>query len=140
MEANTGKSLLLRLKKLGLPEKDFAVFGSGPLYVRGIKESLRDLDLIARGEAWEMATGMGVVSAAPSGCGMMVRLTGAPIDIFNKWTSSEWNVDQLIDGADIIDGLRYVNLREVLRWKKSAARGKDVEDITRIEAFLHAKE
>jgi hypothetical protein len=139
VEANTGKALLFRLKTLGLPEKDFAVFGSGPLYVRGIKDSLRDLDLIARGKAWVMATGMGVLSNAPSGYGMVVRLPGAPIEIFDKWTSDEWNVDQLIDCADIIDGLRYVNLREVLKWKKFAARGKDAEDIARLEAFLHVE-
>lgn len=133
-------SLLTCLKELGLPEKDFAVFGSGPLYVRGIKDCLRDLDLITRGKAWEMATEMGSLSGAPSGCGMMVQLTVAPIEIFNAWTSNEWDVDQLIDNADIIDGVRFVTLRDVLSWKKSAAREKDKEDVVRIEKFLRMYE
>jgi hypothetical protein len=41
------------LKSLQLPTGDFAVFGSGPLIVRGIIPITNDLDVICRGSTWE---------------------------------------------------------------------------------------
>ena len=43
------------LRGLGLPAGDYAVFGSGPLLVRGIIARAGDLDVICRGAAWEAA-------------------------------------------------------------------------------------
>ena len=35
--------------------RDYAVFGSGPLAVRGLVREARDLDVVAPGAAWEEA-------------------------------------------------------------------------------------
>jgi len=44
-------SLFNRIKGLNLPVGDYAIFGSGPLIVRGIIRGSNDLDIIRRGEA-----------------------------------------------------------------------------------------
>ena len=49
------------LRMLGLPYGHFAVFGSGPLLVRGIIEDATDLDVIARGPAWLHAIATGTL-------------------------------------------------------------------------------
>jgi predicted nucleotidyltransferase len=59
-EENFSEKLLSLLKSLKLPTEDFAVFGSGPMYAHGIKELGHDLDLIARGVAWEKAKEHGI--------------------------------------------------------------------------------
>jgi hypothetical protein len=46
-------NLFDKLRTLGLPVGDYAVFGSGPLVVRGLTREYRDLDVVARGAAWE---------------------------------------------------------------------------------------
>ena len=48
--------LLGRLRALELPAEDYAVFGSGPLAVRGLIEHIGDLDVVARGPAWRNYT------------------------------------------------------------------------------------
>ncbi len=39
------------VKKLNLPRKKFALFGSAPLAIRGIREN-KDIDLIVKKEVW----------------------------------------------------------------------------------------
>ena len=52
---NASHHLFGLLRSLDLPMGDFAVFGSGPLIVRGIIEAANDLDVVSRGRAWERA-------------------------------------------------------------------------------------
>jgi len=54
--------LLQELLNVGLPEGDFALFGSGPLLVRGWIDDVGDLDVIARGTAWDHAQRVGQLS------------------------------------------------------------------------------
>lgn len=121
--------LFRRLLQLGLPPADYAVFGSGPLLAHGLKRDVHDLDVIARGPAWDAARRAGTVTAAPSGNGEMVEIDGGRIQIFDAWMSPAWNVDALIDGADVIAGVRFVALADVLRSKQASRRAKDVADI-----------
>lgn len=53
--------LLKALRSLQLPLGHYAVFGSGPLIVRGIIDATNDLDIISRGPAWEHACLVGDV-------------------------------------------------------------------------------
>ena len=40
------QELFFRLNKLNLPANEFAIFGSGPISVRGLRKA-KDLDIIA---------------------------------------------------------------------------------------------
>lgn len=132
----TGKELLKKLKSLNLPSEDYAIFGSGPMYPRGIKELGHDIDLVAKGKAWEIATTLGKVELTTSGLNKVVVLLDGEIEIFNGWWPGEWNIDDLIDTADIFDGIRYVNLQNLLKWKKVMGRPKDFEHIKLVEEYL----
>lgn len=126
--------LIKQLLALDLPPDDFVVFGSGPMMARGIKES-HDLDILARGAAWEKAAANGTTEANNGG-----RKTAiGDLEIFNDWGPGEWDIDALIDGADVIDGIRFATLDNVLRWKKLVGRPKDQEHIRLIEAYLEAR-
>ena len=57
--AGSAAHLFGLLRSLDLPAGDYAVFGSGPLLVRGIIERAGDLDVICRGAAWEAAQRLG---------------------------------------------------------------------------------
>jgi hypothetical protein len=130
--------LLNVLLELELDAEDHAVFGSAPLFMHGLKDSLRDLDVIARGEAWKQALELserGVLlepEMPPSGRGLMIRHPEESIEIFDVWPNVD--VDELIDTAEIIDGIRFVQVGDVLAWKATSGREKDRRDVA-VAAF-----
>ena len=127
--------LLGKLRALDLPEGDYAVFGSGPLAARGLWGELRDLDVVARGAAWERAKGLEPVRPAPEG-DPVVRLKGGAIEVFGGWLG--WDIDALIDDAEMIDGLPFARLKDVLAFKRSHGRPKDIAHVRLIEDHLRA--
>lgn len=128
-------TLLDELRSLGLDTDHYAVFGSAPLYMKHFKAELGDLDVLARGRAWTQALDLakrGVLAGPdvpPSGRGHRIRHPEHPIEIFDEWTSPVFIVDRLIDTAEVIDGIRFVRLDEVLYWKAMSNRPKDRYDI-----------
>lgn len=127
--------ILKRIYKLDLDPNDFAIFGSSPMVARGLKKFHNDIDIIARGESWERATKEGIVKPSKM-YGHVVRLFSGEIEIFDTWISEGWDVDKLIDTADIIDGIKFVKLDYVLEYKRILHRAKDIKDIQDIEKYI----
>lgn len=121
---------------LGLPIEDYAVIGSGPLIVRSLIEPTNDLDIIARGKAWDMAVKLGDVESDSFNKYKVVRLFDGKIEIYSGWAPGDWDTDKLIDEADVINGIRFVTLSETIKWKKIAGRNKDHEHIKLIQEHL----
>jgi hypothetical protein len=130
-----GGELFGKLRELGLPVGHYAIFGSGPLAVRSLIPELRDLDVVARGVAWERASALGSVCVAPEG-DSVVRFQDSAIEVFGGWLG--WNIDAMIDGAEIIDGLPFARLEDVLAFKRSYGRTKDLEHARLIEEHLRS--
>ncbi|WP_336113505.1 hypothetical protein [Streptomyces sp. PTD9-10] len=123
--------LFAALAALKLPRGEYVVCGSAALYVRGLRARMGDLDVLARGEAWERALALGAPEATVSGYGLRVVHPTASIEIMDRWTPG-WSTDRLIDDADVIDGVPFMRLGDVLRWKIAAARPKDHADVAAI--------
>jgi hypothetical protein len=45
-------------------------------------------------------------------------------------------VNRLIEEADVIDGIRFVKLADVIDWKKTQCREKDLYHVKLIEDYL----
>ena len=133
MVQESAARLLDKLRALDLPRGDYAVFGSGPLAAHGLIGEVGDLDVVARGGAWERAKGLGLVRTAPEG-DPVVRLEGDAIEIYGGWLG--WDIDALIDNAEIIDGLSFARLEDVLAFKRYVGRLKDITHIRLIEEHL----
>ena len=130
------KDLFSVLRSLQLPAGDFAVFGSGPLIVRGIIEAGNDLDVVSRGEAWRMAIEMGDLVYLPEHDVEVVSMYGGAITIGTRWAIGEFDTDELIDAAEIIEGLPFVKLKYVVRYKEIATRPKDLAHLRLLERSL----
>lgn len=115
------------LKRLSLPKDDFAIFGSGPMAVRGIREN-KDLDLVVTPTLWE-----DLKKKLPVSDDSTIKIGN--IEIFKELPIFD-NTEELIDNADIIDGFKFVKLNEVIKFKKALGREKDLKDIKLIENFL----
>lgn len=125
--------LIRRLNKLvlelDLDRRDFVIFGSGPLLAHGLRRSVRDLDVVARGATWRRASehafpSTGAISGAPT-----ALFWGGRIQFSPGWISPEWDPDDLINRAEIIQGLPFAQLTDVLAYKQALSRPKDRPDI-----------
>ncbi len=127
--------LFQKLLSFDLPPEDFAVFGSGPMFVHSLRGAIKDLNVIARGAAWQKAHALGGEQEAHSGMGKAI-LPAEGIQIYNAWGPGTWTADDLIDTSEIIDGIRFVTLDKVAYWKGLMERPKDIADVKVINDYL----
>jgi len=118
--------LLSRLRRLQLPEGEYAVFGSGPLLVRDVIDDVGDLDVLVRDAAWSVATSHGDVVHLDRYGVDVVEIDGGDITIGRAWGIGAFDTDELIATAETIDGLPFVRLEHVIAYKREAARPKDL--------------
>ncbi len=121
--------LIRRLIQLDLERDNFVIFGSGPLLAHGIRKNIRDLDVVARGSAWHRVCDQGIPSAGKISNAPATCFWGGRIQFFREWISTDWDSDDLIDQAEIIEGLRFARLADVLAYKRILMRPKDIMDI-----------
>lgn len=114
-----------QLLVLDLPQRDYVVFGSGPMFAHGLLESPNDIDLVARGLAWERLKEIAVAFGTEVRSDHLVLFSGN-IEAFSTWIPGAWDIDALIDSAECIDGIPFVPLHFVLRWKQRMGRPKDL--------------
>lgn len=126
-----------KLLSLNLPREDFAIAGSGPMYARNLIDKLGDVDVIARGKAWETAVEHGRPVPAPYSTVEVVKLFDESVEILDGWFPEIWSVDDLFDNAELIDGIQFVSLEVVRRTKEKMRRPKDVEHIAIIDKYLN---
>lgn len=126
------RALLDELKKIGLPSDDFVVFGSGPIVIRDLRDPA-DIDIVARGEAWEMAKRLGEHGTSEFGDDSY-RFADGKIEIADRW--GDWDIDRLIDTADDFDDIRFVSLEIVQQEKMRRGREKDLKDVELIGRYM----
>jgi hypothetical protein len=134
----SGHPLVRSLLDLGLDRRDFVVFGSGPLLAHGIRTNLRDLDVVATRQAWERVRSLGSPMAGEISGAPMRRFCDGRIHICEEWISGLWDTEDLIDQADVIDGIRFAPLTDVLDYKRMLMRPKDVSDIALVTEHLES--
>lgn len=125
--------LLDRLRDLRLPDGHYAVFGSGPLLVRGVIDDVDDLDVLVRGPAWTAALAQGPVIHLEE-FGVEIVDAGGGLTFGRQWGIGLFDVDDLIDTAELIDGVRFVRLQHVVAYKQIADRPKDRDHLAALGA------
>lgn len=132
--ASAGELFAL-LRSLELPIGDYAVFGSGPLLVRGVIAEANDLDVVSRGRAWERATAIGEIVRLPEDGAEIVSCFDGLVTLGRSWAYGDVDIDHLIDTAEVIDGLPFVRIEHVVAFKQLARRPKDLEHLSLLEQF-----
>ncbi len=123
---------------MSLPAGDFVIFGSGPLLARGWIEEAGDLDVVARGAAWDRARELGTIEHLEQ-WGVTVVNIGRDITVGTRWAIGKVDTDALIDGAEFIDALPFASLEAVVAYKRISDRPKDRVHISIIERRLHGR-
>lgn len=127
------------LRAVDLPVGDYAVFGSGPLLVRGIIEDARDIDVIARGSAWERALDQGEITYLPDEDITVAAFFDGALSVGTTWAYRDVDIDDLIDTAELFDGVPFVRLEHVIAYKRTADRDKDRDHLRRIGLWMQTR-
>ncbi|MBB4907092.1 hypothetical protein [Actinophytocola algeriensis] len=128
--------LFSRLAELDLDRENFAIFGSAPLYARGMISQISDLDIIARGAAWNKARQLGTSAFGPLRSIPIIQFWGGKIEIFSEWLPRIWDTDFLIDQSEWLSGFRFVRLECVLTYKWVLNRPKDLVHMEQVRGCL----
>lgn len=132
---NVLNELLNKLQAVDLPKGKFAIFGSGPMAVRGLKEP-HDLDVIVPKDLWDEFKRKGGWIEKQGDIDPYLENKEGGVELWHEWRKGEWDVPALIAEAEMIDGWPYVKLEHVLTWKRLNGRPKDLEDAKTIENYL----
>jgi hypothetical protein len=125
-ESNEVDALFEYVRGLALPPGDFAIFGSGPFIVRGWISGTNDLDVICRGTAWSQACQAGTVSYDERYDVSLASHCNGRVTFGTRWAIGHFDIDELIDSAETIDGLPFVQLKHVVAYKELRASAKDL--------------
>ncbi len=131
----SSKDIIKAVKALDLPLGKYAVAGSCCLEIRGLRKA-KDIDIVALPELRIMIIQKG---------GFLNNHPEKPESLFrdNLEIGFDWNfgfysrpVEDVIKEAEIIQGIPFVPLDEILRLKKAWGREKDIQDIKLIGEYL----
>jgi hypothetical protein len=125
------------LKKLNLPLGQYVVVGSAVMAIHGIGTA-RDIDLVVSPGLFKRLRSMGWHLGHFPTNPVTPALFYGLFEAGMEWSSNNYqpNPQQLIQTAQIINGIPYVSLDEVLKWKTASGRKKDLDDIRLIKAYL----
>ncbi|MFG1708870.1 hypothetical protein ACFLIM_37300 [Nonomuraea sp. M3C6] len=108
--------LFAELARLSLPRGHYVVCGSAALYVRGLRARMGDLDVLARGVAWNVALSLGMVAFAPGSAGSAVGLLGADSTLYTgPLTALSGGLDASFLTSGLVAGGMYLILHAFRR-------------------------
>src|ERR1700760_97523 len=123
------RSLVKLAADLDLDRRNFVIFGSGPLLAHGLRQHIRDLDIVARGSVWRSVCQYGAPATGEINGAPLAIFCGGLIQFSQGWISEDWDGDALIDRGEIVQGLPFAQLTDVLAYKQHLRRPKDIADI-----------
>ena len=133
-----------KVMALYLPPGKYVVVG-GAMEAFGIRKA-NDLDIVVTEDLFADLMRKGWKLCECEKCQVKQQqgstdrtLKGDGVDILSEYSYGDLyhaDTNELIKNAAIIDGVPYVQLKELLKWKKASRREKDLKDIVLIEEFL----
>ncbi len=122
-----------KLTSLGISSTEPIIVGSGILDMLGIRPS-NDIDLLISKETF--------YKIADHGHEILQRPDGSEkIEVDNVELMYDWygkKVSDTVIKTTVIDGIKFMSIEEVRRWKALLDRSKDQADILLIDKYLES--
>lgn len=128
------RQMLAAIRSLHLPQGDYLVHGSSALLARRLVTEVNDVDIAARGAAWQQALMLGPL--VQGRVDALVR-PSQDIEIFDGWLGAD--LDRLLQETAVIDGIPFASLQAVLDFKLQLNRAKDQQHIAVLRRELGLK-
>lgn len=129
---DNSSDLFGEIKSKKWPISDYAIFGSGPMCVRNLREC-GDLDVVVSKEFFDVYKNEWELKTNEYGD---EYLKDGNIELWKTWRPGNWDIHELIKNAEIIDGIPFVRLSDVMKWKEEFNREKDKKDVEMIKKYL----
>lgn len=130
------QKLVEQLDALNLPEGEYVVVGSGAMAARGIREA-NDFDILLTWSLWKKLKGIH---------GVVMHEGNENINLGNIQFLGKNNVfrdesictlEEMIKTADKIEGINFLRLDLLKKYKTILGREKDLKDIELIDDYLN---
>lgn len=124
------------IKKLNLPLDQYVVVGSGPMVARGIRD-FKDIDILVTEDTFEQLSQEEEWKTSTGEDGRRVLKK----DVFEVdrvlWCKDyQPDTNDLIKNSEVINGIPFLQLSELIKFKKTLSREKDLKDIELINEYL----
>lgn len=141
--AYSGPQIIEKIKSLNLPQNKYFAVGGSSLAIRGIRET-RDLDIVVLPEVFEMLQKAGwELDAEYENKWNRKRLKKDDVeiypDLFLEKAGTFLNIEELIEKADVFEGMRVQDLKCLMLCKLDNPREKDLKDVALIREFLDSQ-
>lgn len=127
-------NIIERMKELDLPKGQYVIIGSGPMDVLGIRQA-HDIDIAVMPELFKTLHTSGEWEEEERYGKIFLMRDGLDINPELSWSDYPTTTAEAIASALVIDGVPFMNLEELKRFKTALGREKDKADITLIEAY-----
>ena len=123
------------VKKLNLPIGKYVVVGSGVMAAKGIRD-INDVDLLVTENVYEMIGKQDGWTLESKSDGWTLKKGIYEVDKVFKYKEYNPGTDYLINTAEIIEGIPFMQLLELVKFKETLGREKDVKDVELIKNYL----
>ena len=137
--ADGQNNIIETVRALGLPSDKYAVFGSGLMDVLGLRSS-NDIDIVVTRDLFRelYADDEWCEMKYPDDC-FGLNHVSKNIELFYESKMplcSQVEIEEKIRRATTITGVKFVQVSDVLAWKRALRREKDLQDVALIDYYL----
>lgn len=131
-----------RVKKLDFLLGKYVVVG-GTMEAHGLRKA-KDADLVVTPEFFEELINTGCRKYRYRKCSITGErmLKGDKVHIYSEYGYGDYSADpeQIIKDAVIIQGIPFLQLEDLKKWKTACGRPKDLRDIEMINDYLRTQQ
>jgi len=127
--------IITEVKKLDLPLGQYVVIGSGIMAQLGLREA-NDVDIAVTPDLYATLRASGEWDEEERYGKIFLKKDAVEINPRLDWERYATTTEEAIASATIIDGVPFINLNELVMFKRALGRAKDLADIVIIEEHL----
>ncbi len=131
-------NIIERVKKLNFPFGEYVIIGGGILDVLGIR-STNDVDAAVTSKLFKELQATGEWEEEMKHNKTFLKKDDIDINPDISWSEYPTTNEEAIASATVIDGVPFINLEELKRFKTASGREKDLADLILIEKYQRNK-
>jgi hypothetical protein len=128
-------NIIIKIKELNLPLGEYVIVGSGILDALNIREA-HDIDIAVTPKLHEQLRKTGEFKEDIRYNKIFLIKDGIDIIPQLNWDKYKTTTEEAITSAKIIEGIPFMNLEELIKFKTALGREKDFKDIELIKQYL----
>lgn len=127
--------IIQKIKELNLPKGQYVVIGSGVMDILGIRRA-NDIDLSVTKELHQKLRKTGEWEEFENYGKIFLKKDVFEINGELNWDKYKTTTEEAIKTAFSIDGIPFMNIEELLKFKMASGREKDFKDIELIKEYI----